>query len=265
MAQILPNLSGNRLSHAYLIASGSAEKRNAVAERVAMAMVCEGDDKPCGVCRHCRKAHAGIHPDIFVIGREKDGENKSKREIYVDRIRDLIADVSICPNEAERKVYIIQDTDTMNASAQNAMLKVLEEPPVHACFVLCAEKASGMLDTIRSRCVEVHINAEGAAIPEAAVKLAEEYLDIVASGSRPALLRFCFAQETLDGDQVHQFARAAEQRLTDMLCGRCDAAGLPHAMLLRLVELMETVREYLRFHVGVKHIFGLLAVKTLTF
>ena len=265
MAQILPNVSGNRLSHAYLVASGSAEERNAVAERLAMAMVCEGQDKPCGVCQHCRKARNGIHPDIMVIGRETEGDSKGKREIYVDRIRDLIADVSICPNEAERKVYILHDTDTMNTSAQNAMLKVLEEPPAHACFVLCAEKASGMLDTIRSRCVELHVNAEAAAPSEAAVRLAEQYLEVTASGSHSELLRFCFAQESLDGDEVEQFARATELLLTDMLCDRCDNRKLPHAVLMHLVELMETVRSYLRFHVGVKHIFGLLAVKTLTF
>lgn len=265
MAQILPNVSGNRLSHAYLVTSGSTEERNKIAGELAMAMVCEGDDKPCGVCRHCRKARAGIHPDIIVVGREPDGTDKGKREIYVDRIRDLIADAAICPNEAERKVYLLYDADTMNPSAQNALLKVLEEPPVHAGFVLCAEKASGLLHTIRSRCVELHVNAEAAAPPEEAMQLAAAYLDIAATGSRAELLRFCCAQEALDGAQVEQFVRAAERLLTDMLCGRRDPSGLPHEALMRMVELMETVRSYLRFHVGVKHIFGLLAVRTLIF
>lgn len=263
MAQILPNVSGNRLSHAYLVASGSAEERNAIAARLAMAMVCEGEDKPCGVCRHCRKARDGIHPDILLIGREAEGTGKEKREIYVDQIRALIADASICPNEAERKVYLLHDADTMNLSAQNAMLKVLEEPPTHANFVLCAERADGMLDTIRSRCVELRVNAERLEPPEEAVQLANAYLQTAASGARAELLRFCFAQETLDSDQVEQFALATVSRLADMLCGRRDDMGLSRTALMHLVELMETVRQYLRFHVGVKHIFGLLAVKTL--
>ena len=263
MAQILPHLSGNHLSHAYLIASVSAEERNAIADRLAMAMVCEGDDKPCGVCRHCRKARNGIHPDILIVDRDTEKENKGKREIYVDRIRDIVSDVAICPNEAEKKVYILRNADRMNVSAQNALLKVLEEPPTHACFILCAEQADGLLDTIRSRCVEIHRNAASEAVPEAAVKLVEDYLNIVASGSRSMLLRFCFEQETLTSEQVEQFVRAAGQRITDMLCGRCDMQGLTHPVLLHLEELMETVWEYLQFHVGVKHIFGLLAVKTL--
>lgn len=265
MVQMLPNLSGNRLSHAYLIASEAPEKRNALAEQLAMAMLCDGAEKPCGVCRHCRKVRDGIHPDLTFLSRETGEGSKGKKELYVDRIRDLISDVAICPNEAERKVYLIHDADTMNASAQNAMLKVLEEPPAHACFILCAEKAGGMLGTIRSRCVEISVNAEAEALPESAIRLAEAYLDAAASGSRAALLRFCFAQEGLDGDQTEQFAKAAEQLLTDMLCGRCDSRGLSRKALMHLTALMATVREYLRFHVGVKHIFGLLAVRTLTF
>lgn len=265
MAQILPNVSGNRLSHAYLISSEAPEERNALAVQLAMAMLCDGADKPCGVCRHCRKVRDGIHPDLSVLSRETGENSKGKKEIYVDRIRDLIADVAVCPNEAERKVYVIHDTDTMNSSAQNAMLKVLEEPPAHACFILCAEKASGMLGTIRSRCVELTINAEADALPAAALKLADAYLEAAASGSRAELLRFCFAQEGLDGEQAEQFAQAAKQRLADMLCGRCDSRGLSRKALMHLTGLMETVQEYLRFHVGVKHIFGLLAVRTLTF
>ena len=77
------------------------------------------------------------------------GEGKP---ISVDQVRALRSDAYIRPNEGERKVYILEGADRMNASAQNAMLKLLEEGPAYAAFLLLAENAGGVLETVRSRC-----------------------------------------------------------------------------------------------------------------
>ena len=63
--------------------------------------------------------------------------------------------------------------------------------------------------------------------------------------------------------EMQEFVRAVRLRLTDMLCGRLPAMGLPRAELLRLERLMETAAEYLRFHVGTRHVLGLLTVDTI--
>ena len=110
-----------------------------------MSYVCTGENPPCGVCSGCRKAAAGIHPDIVRVG--EDG-----KDVNVAAVRALRSDAYILPNEAPRKVYQIENAGSMNASAQNAMLKLLEDGPAYAVFFLLAENGSALLPTVRSRC-----------------------------------------------------------------------------------------------------------------
>ena len=117
----------SRLSQSYIIAAPSVDDCDAQAARLAARAVCSGaEPKPCGKCRDCRKAAAGIHPDIINVRRMTDDKGRPKREIMVDQVRDMAADASILPNEAERKVYVIHEAELMNESAQNAALKLLE-------------------------------------------------------------------------------------------------------------------------------------------
>ena len=141
------------LSHAYLIAGGSGESREALIQRLTAAYLCEGGGRssgahvPCGRCKPCRKVSAGIHPDVSRTTPAPD-----KKEIAVDQIRALRADAYIRPNEGRRKVYVITPADAMNPAAQNALLKVLEEGPAYAAFLLDAAQPGRLLDTVRSRC-----------------------------------------------------------------------------------------------------------------
>jgi len=135
------------LSHAYLITGGSGEGRAALAGRLAAAYLCEGEQPPCGQCRHCRKAAASAHPDLIRISLPE-----GKRDISVDQARAVRSDAYIRPNEGRRKVYIIDPADSMNGSAQNALLKVLEEGPPYAAFLLVAAEPGRLLETVRSRC-----------------------------------------------------------------------------------------------------------------
>ena len=105
---------GNHLSHAYIVSASSEETRNALADRLAQALVCSGGGSvPCGVCRDCRKAQEGIHPDIITVERQTDDKGGRRREIYVDQVRYMVSDAYVLPNEAARKVYIVRDADTM--------------------------------------------------------------------------------------------------------------------------------------------------------
>ena len=107
----------SRLSQSYIIAAPSADDCDAQAARLAARAVCSGaEPKPCGKCRDCRKAAAGIHPDIIDVRRMTDDKGRPKREIMVDQVRAMAADASILPNEAERKVYVIHEAELMNES-----------------------------------------------------------------------------------------------------------------------------------------------------
>lgn len=252
------------LSHAYIIAA-RPDTGFEKAQELAKAMLCSGtgDRKPCGLCRDCRKLSAGIHPDILVTGRQKDEKGKEKREIYVEQVREIVASAPILPNEAEKKVYIIRDAGTMNAAAQNALLKILEEPPAFDAFILVADNAGQLLETVRSRCVTLHENGEEDAPGVEAQSLAERYLGAAAGRDRIALLTFANENGDLSGADMQEFVRAVRLLLTDRLCGRSADGGLSRKDLLRLAELMDKAETYCRFNVSTKHLLGMLAVETI--
>ena len=134
------------LSHAYILSGPAGSGKRTLARLLAAAFVCrEKGDRPCLSCPDCRKAMGGIHPDISAVG--DDG-----KDITVAQVRAVRADDYVRPNQAGRKVYILENAQTMNASAQNAMLKLLEEGPPYAAFLLLAEAAGELLPTVRSRC-----------------------------------------------------------------------------------------------------------------
>lgn len=141
------------LAHAYIVAGPAGSGRHTLAAQMAAALVCSAQPqlRPCGRCSHCRKAAGGIHPDITVIA------GSGGKPITVDQVRALRTDAYVRPNEAERKVYLLERADRMNASAQNAMLKLLEEGPAYAAFLLLAENGGGVLQTVRSRCEELSL------------------------------------------------------------------------------------------------------------
>lgn len=148
-AQLSQQEGGRGLSHAYIISGPVGSGRHTLGGLLAQAMVCTAPEhqRPCGHCPQCRKAQGGIHPDIAWIAGAGEG-----KPINVDQVRALRSDAYIRPNEGERKVYILEGADRMNASAQNAMLKLLEEGPAYAAFLLLSENAGGILETVRSRC-----------------------------------------------------------------------------------------------------------------
>ena len=130
----------NPLSHAYLISGGAGDSRAALARRLTAAYLCQGSNPPCGTCRACRKAAADAHPDVSLTA-----PLQGKQEISVEQIRALRSDVYVRPNEGARKVYVIHPADVMNPSAQNALLKVLEEGPAYAAFLLLAGEPGRLL------------------------------------------------------------------------------------------------------------------------
>ena len=144
---------GRGLSHAYILSGPAGSGRHTLGRILAAAMVCAGrGGKPCGICAPCKKVFGDIHPDVAVIAG-LDG-----KPINVDQIRALRTDAHIRPNEGERKVYLLEGADRMRAEAQNAMLKLLEEGPKYAAFLLIAENGGGLLQTVRSRCEELTLS-----------------------------------------------------------------------------------------------------------
>ena len=256
--------SADELSHAYILLSPSREERAEAARRLAAALLCASPGPvPCGECRACRKVREGIHPDLVTVRRLEDDKGKQKREIGVDQIRAVIADSVVLPNEAERKVYVIEDAESMNVPAQNAALKLLEEPPRGVYFLLCAANAESLLETVRSRCAELVCGARGEEPDAESQKLAESFVRRCAERDEAELFRFLAANENLDAAAARSFVECAAALLTDMLCRRTSPLGMSDREIYDLETLLEHALEMLRVNTGVKHVFGLLAVRAI--
>ncbi len=140
-------MDNDSLSHAIIIEGAKGTGKQTIAKIIAQYCVCSSENsKPCGTCRNCLKAKALAHPDIKIV----DGSADS-RLINVASIREIRSDAYILPNEAEKKAYLILNCDKMLSQAQNAFLKVFEEPPKNVTFILTCKSSTSLLETIRSR------------------------------------------------------------------------------------------------------------------
>lgn len=140
------------LSHAYLIEGAEGSGRHTVAAIIAKSLVCTGNgEKPCGNCLACRKAELGEHPDVRVYTVPKD-----RKTIGVEIIRAIREDAFLLPSESDKQVFLIENADVMTAAAQNALLKILEEPPASVTFLLLTDRISGIIPTILSRVAVLH-------------------------------------------------------------------------------------------------------------
>ncbi len=143
----------NRVSHFYLISGPAGSGKKTLSQLLAAAALCSGENRPCMTCPHCRKVMAGTHPDFITV------DDPEKKHVPVELVRNARADIFIQPNEADRKVYLFPRAQDMRIEAQNALLKILEEPPAYGVFLLLTDNAEKLLPTVRSRCTELALHA----------------------------------------------------------------------------------------------------------
>lgn len=139
-------LYSRRFPHAAILEGASPEERMSLAKNIAAALVCTNADAPCGVCPNCKKAAADSHADILIYSVED-----KPKAFKVDIVREIRSKAYIVPNEADRKVFILENSHTMGVEGQNAILKILEEPPAYVNFILLCSSKSGFLPTVLSR------------------------------------------------------------------------------------------------------------------
>lgn len=135
------------LSHAVLLTGGTEKERKELSVLLAQALFCTNEPKPCLKCDICKKIKGGSHPDIITVS----GEAGKQRSIKIDTIRDIRSRAYIMPNEAPFQIFIILEASGMGEEAQNALLKILEEPPVTARFILASRSRDDFRQTILSR------------------------------------------------------------------------------------------------------------------
>lgn len=231
------------LPHGWLLTGAPEERLEETARALAAAFLCEGLGRsttetgrepgvgsgpvPCGVCKHCRKVERDVHPDLQWVEKPAD-----KSQLVVDQIRALRADAYIRPNEAGRKVYILKNAWQMNDEAQNAFLKVLEEGPAYAVFLLLAENHLAMLPTIRSRCELLRLEGTQATADPELERLGGELAGLLLGEERWRLLAWCVPYEKAKREEVLPLWEAARRTVLTYRTGRATPKAVRLAQTL---------------------------------
>ncbi len=147
------SLQKGRISHFYLISGPVGSGKHILARLLAAAILCGGQERPCLGCNTCRKVLSGTHPDYITV------DEPEKKTVSVELVRKASADLYIQPNEGSHKIYLLPRAQDMGIPSQNALLKVLEEPPKYGVFILLTNNPEKLLPTVRSRCVELAMTA----------------------------------------------------------------------------------------------------------
>ena len=157
--ELIGSINNKKYSHSYLFLGISGIGKKMIAKEFAKMILCDGEEKYCNKCKSCIEFDSGNNPDFAEIN--PDGNN-----VKIEQIRELQRKIVEPPIISNKKVYIIDEADSMTKEAQNCLLKTLEEPPEFAVIILIGSNESNFLSTIKSRCTIIKFNS----IPSEQVK-----------------------------------------------------------------------------------------------
>ena len=236
---------GDGLSHAYIVSGVTGSGRHILATILISATLCDasGDTIPCGSCSPCKKIASGIHPDVIYVGRDNI--------VSVGDVRALRSDAYVRPNEGKRKTYLIEQADKMKDSAQNALLKLLEDGPKYAQFILIAENSEALLPTLRSRCEVLALDPVELQVDEVLSGHANTLFSAIMSGDELRLFEAGISMDKLEREQTIKVLSLLQSALTSAI----PTAQNPR-LLMRGAELCSTLQGVAEFNVGTSQLLG---------
>jgi len=147
-------LNNNTASHSYMFIGTKGIGKKTFAKEFAKGILCTNEqEKLCGNCKSCIEFVSNNNPDYYEIGLEED-----ENSIKIETIRQMQKRVQELPIVSNKKVYIIDDSESLTKDAQNCLLKTLEEPPEFVTIILIVSNESKILNTIKSRCIKIYFN-----------------------------------------------------------------------------------------------------------
>jgi DNA polymerase-3 subunit delta' len=212
---LLRAVASNRVPQTYLFEGPAGVGKRGAALGLALALTCpQAPGRGCGTCETCRRIEAGLHPDVPTFA--PDGP-----QLVIEQAKAIVALAQSRPHEAPARVIIVDDADTLNASAANSLLKTLEEPAPRNHLVLCTSATDRLLPTIRSRAQRVRFRPLN---EEALLRVA------AAHGLEPASAKVAVALADGSAARMLAVARADEETTSaweaiERLRGAVAAAG----------------------------------------
>ena len=205
--QVVSSVKQGNFPHGVLVECQNSNEGENFARFIANTLVCTGDNKPCSVCPDCIKAQGKGHPDIF----ETDGIKGKSKNFTVDAIREIRDDAFVIPNESDKKIYILKNGHNMNEQAQNAILKILEEPPSYVYFIIVTESKSTMLETVLSRVQVYSLLSDEGVITEKEAAAVRNLVGAILNVNESALM-----EQTAVFQKNNQFAKSVLILLTEV-------------------------------------------------
>lgn len=137
------------IPHAIIIEGAEGSGKYTLARHFAALINCQSSqDAPCGVCESCIKIFKEVHADVTCVDLADD-----KKSISVFQVRQVISEAALIPSEANKRIFIIRNGQALTVQAQNAFLKIFEEPPKDVIFIMLTTDKRLLLPTVVSRAV----------------------------------------------------------------------------------------------------------------
>lgn len=232
-----------KVSHAYILEGERGSGKKLLASHFAKLLQCESrlsGERACGVCTSCVQAVHHNHPDIVWVTHEKP------TVLSVAEIREqLVNTMEVKPYRGPYKIYIIDEAEKMNAAAQNALLKTIEEPPEYAVVFLLTANRGAFLDTILSRCVLLTTKP----VP---TRQAERYL---LANCEVSEAEAAFAAEFSLGNVGKAVASVSSEDFRELK--ELTVTLLRGIHEIAVYEIAEQVKEYKKFKTGIDDFFDL--------
>ncbi len=220
-------IESGRIPHAFIIEGADGSGKSTFARIIARGAMCSCREPLLGECEHCRKVRENIHPDLMLV----TGSGKINA-ISIESVRAMRKDAMIAPNEADKRVFVLEDCDNMLPAAQNAFLKIFEEAPPHVVFIMTCRSAMNLLTTIRSRGRIITLNPVD--ISEGAEYIANELHMADPESASAACLRsggnIGEALRLLGSENASQAAEKADEVTRGILEAMCSGSELELAV-----------------------------------